>query len=81
MSTLKRVADRIEHEVGLPRATSIRIVKRLNALAKTVRWARPVEDGHWIRGKLGRTAGGSNTAVRNLAVRKSLPQAVRKRRS
>lgn len=45
MSTIKTVAKRIELEVGLSPAASMRIVKKLNKLAKSVAWARPVSDG------------------------------------
>jgi hypothetical protein len=44
MSTVEDVAKRIENEVGLSRATSARIARKLNELAKTVPWATPVED-------------------------------------
>ena len=45
MSTVRDVAKRIEHDVGLPRAVSVRIANKLNELAKTVPWATPVGDG------------------------------------
>jgi hypothetical protein len=48
MSTLKSVARRIESEVGLSRAVSIRIAKKLNELAKSVEWAIPVGDGRFF---------------------------------
>lgn len=45
MSTVKSVAQRIYSEVGVSRAASFRIAKRLNELAKSVGWATPVGDG------------------------------------
>jgi hypothetical protein len=44
MGTLSRVVDRFVHEVGLPRADSVRIARKLNRFAKSVDWATPVED-------------------------------------
>lgn len=44
MSTLGDVAKRIESEVGLSRAASARIARKLNELAKTVPWVTPVDD-------------------------------------
>lgn len=45
MSTVQKVAKRIEREVGLSRSASIRIAHKLNELAKSVDWATPVWDG------------------------------------
>ncbi|MFQ5802327.1 MAG: HU family DNA-binding protein [Candidatus Methylomirabilales bacterium] len=57
MSTVKDVVKRIEHEVGLSRAASIRIARKLNELAKSVKWATPVGDGGTVRKRTRRTAG------------------------
>lgn len=44
MRTLSSVVDRFVHEVGLPRADSVRIARKLNKFAHSVDWATPVED-------------------------------------
>jgi hypothetical protein len=44
VGTLSRVVDRLVREVGLPRADSVRIARKLNKLARSVDWATPVED-------------------------------------
>lgn len=44
MRTVRDVAKRIENEVGLSRAASARLARKLNELAKTVAWATPVDD-------------------------------------
>ena len=53
MSTVKDIARRIENEVGLSRAASVRIARKLNELAKSVSWATPVDD-RWSRTRLAR---------------------------
>jgi len=45
MSTLDHVAQRLANEVGLSEAASRRVARKLNELAKSVRWATPVADG------------------------------------
>lgn len=45
MSTLDRVVTRLVDEVGLPRTVSLRIARKMNALAQRVDWATPLEDG------------------------------------
>lgn len=44
MPTVQSVARKIEQEVGLPHATALRISRKLNDLAKSVSWAKPLPD-------------------------------------
>lgn len=39
------IARRLVREGGLSRATSFRIVTKLNTMAKSVEWATPIGDG------------------------------------
>jgi len=80
MSTVKHVARRIEHELGLSRTVSVRIAKKLNALAGSVGWAIPLEDGA-ARGMVGRRAAtASRLGARPSAARKARRKAPQKKR-
>jgi len=48
MKTLRSVAKRLSAEVGLSHATSLRVAKKLNTLAKSVDWATPVSYGNFF---------------------------------
>lgn len=42
--TLRDVARRISRELGTPKSVSYRIARKLNTLAASVDWAKPIAD-------------------------------------
>jgi hypothetical protein len=86
VSTLSRVVNRLVQEVGLPRADSVRIARKLNKLAKSVDWATPVEDDLDKSGRKRRaaspklSASRKRAAVSNKNARRHRPVAKKKTR-
>lgn len=78
--TVKDVARRIEHEVGLPRTLSVRIANKLNRLAKSVGWATHVEGGSPRIVVSGRDAVAGRFTVRTRLGARRTRKALKKRR-